>query len=816
MNKYYSSLKKFNIAKPARYVDFEYKGFSNKWRDDYIKVLFAFPDLYEIGKSFIGFPSIYNYVLSKKSDIIFDEIFAPDIDMLEAIQNKKIPFLSLHYKKELFSFDIVGFTIQTELCITTILKMLELGNIPVYSRDRNSDHPFIIFGGSGSYNPEPYANFADFFVVGDGEEVFLEIVNLLEKNKDKKKYEKLRLLAKVKGIYVPSFYKPIFKGLKFNGHKVLEDSLPSKISKRIFDINKTPLKKVYGIPLIKPVFDRLVIEIMRGCLNGCRFCQAGFINRPLREKSIEKIVEEMKEGIKETGYDEVSFLSLSVSDYPNIDVLIKNIMPFLNEKCISLSLPSLRIDKFPISIAKEISKVRRTTFTFAPEAGSDRLRKVINKNITNDEIFRAIEKVFQNGWQNIKFYFMLGLPTETDEDVKAIVDMLFKSYKIAKKFTTRFKISVTLSPFNPKPHTPFQWCDRKNNDYFLEKAKYIKDKLKKIRRVSINYHNLEMSLVESFIARADRRASEVIYQAYLKGCYLDTWDSYFKKDIWLSLLDNFEKKYQYNIFEPYDISSPLPWDIIDSYVKKEFLIKEFKKAKSESLTPNCRNFKNCKVCGACSNKRKHILEENKNGKHFYINLSDEKFSDKNFRYWLIFSKRFPLTYVGHLDFIRNINFVFRRTNLPFVFTEGFHPKIKMSFYDALGLFIESEAEIMEIELKKQLPEKEILSILNQNTLNGLNFKKVIYISSKSLKLNKNILVSKYELFFERNIIDKNISYFLKKNENLVKFQADNFKLVLFLKGHDKKILKTLSKNFAIKRVVKKDIYLMQDNKLVLL
>lgn len=799
-------LKKENIRKPGRYIDSEYSVCQRDFDASSLRFALVFPDMYEIGICYHGFYVLYNYILTH-SDCFVDRAYAPDLDMLQLLERENEPLYGIASKKSLKLFDILGVTIQTELSASTIVKMLELSHVPVLAEERDDFDPLIMAGGAGAYNPEPYAMFFDAFMVGDGEELCIEIIEKIAASKELSRKDKLRLLHNIPGVYVPSLCVPEYDDQQKLSGFSSDLGAPVKVQKRVFDINQSPIPQWNMVPLIKTVHDRLIVEVMRGCLNGCRFCQAGFINRPMREKDESHILQELFQGLVQTGYNEVSFLSLSVADYPWLAPIVQKIMPQLTESCISLSLPSLRIDKFPVELASSISQVRKTGFTFAPEAGTDRLREVINKGFTEEQIIDTVSRVFDKGWQVLKLYFMLGLPTETDDDIQGIIDLIRQIHSIAMKKSKRIRINITLSPFNPKSHTPFQWAERADTQTVLERIHLIKHACHKLRNVAIKYHDLEMSLLESFFARADRRAGEVILQAVKNGAYLDTWDDHFKKSMWMELIEQFSAKYNYNIMQPYALDDPLPWDYVSCGIDKSFFQKELQKAIGQENTPNCRNkSEHCSGCGACS-PSDHILAEPVDSYQF-PSMGQMRTVPQRFRYWITFSKEYPASYIGHLDLIRNLDYIFRRANLPVSFTEGFHPKVKFSFYDALTLFWGSEAEVLECEMVEKLSPAAMLEALNSVSIAGVQFLKCIPVPNNVAKLSKHQLHSVYEMELNKELSgDLNQLECAQLDDVIDLKPLGNKCYQVTLVGKAKSFFKKLPEENEIVSVVKKSIFL---------
>lgn len=551
-----------NVLKPARYVGNELHSIHKDWDKTPIKIALAYPDIYEIGMSNLGIQILY-YILNNQEDVLAERVFAPWPDLenqltthLPADRHGNLQLTTLESFKPLKDFDLVGFSLGHELTYTNIITMLTLGGIPVRSSERGEKDPLIMAGGPCAFNPEPVADFFDFFVIGEAEEVLLEIVEVLRKTHNALRLAKLQALSAIPGIYVPG--------------------INNKVTKRyIKDFNNTPYPTGPIVPFIEAVHDRAVLEIMRGCKWGCKFCQAGWTSRPVREKKLETLIQQAEELIKNTGYEEISLISLSSSDHSKIDELAKTLAQKYESKRINISLPSMRTNSFSIKLAKEISRVRPSGVTLAPEAGTQRLRDVIGKNMSEENILECVRSAFEEGIESIKLYFMLGLPTETEEDLLGICELSKKILEIGRGFTRRARLTVNLATFIPKPHTPLQWERQISIEETLEKQRFIKQNLK-VKGIEVRWHQAEASFLEGVFSRGDRNLSKVIEKAWELGARLDAWSEYFKLDLW-------QKAFAETGIDPNtylrkrELHEPLPWDFVDPGTPKEILINAARK-----------------------------------------------------------------------------------------------------------------------------------------------------------------------------------------------------------------------------------------------
>ncbi len=591
------------VEKPGRYIGGELHSVIKEDEDVITRFGFAFPDTYEIGMSYLGLQIIYK-VLNDLEGVFCERLFSPALDMEARMREKGVPLFTLETKTPAKELDMLGFTLQYELCYTNILNMLDLAGIPLKSSDRGEEDPFVIGGGPCSFNPEPVADFFDFFFIGDGEEVLPDLCKAHAEWKQAKgnRNDFMLSISKLPGVYVPSFYQPIYKedGTLEKIDKVRPE-VPDSVRKAILsDMNKASYPTEPIVPLIEVVHDRSVMELFRGCTRGCRFCQAGMIYRPVRERGKDCALDLIEKQLCSTGHDELSLLSLSTSDYSEFEGLATELVRAGKEKNVAISLPSLRLDSFSFQVLSEIQGYKKTGLTFAPEAGTQRLRDVINKCITDDDIYNGMGQAIQLGWNSVKLYFMIGLPTETFEDLDGIAEIASNIMKIYYEHNggrrgSKFQINVSASNFVPKPHTPFQWAAQDSPELFREKHYYLKDKFRKIKGAQFSYHGTEPSQIEAVLARGDRRLSEAIYKAWKAGCKFDGWREHFKYEKWIEAMNDSGLDPAFYTSGKVSGGEVLPWGLISSGVDGAYFKSEWENALSAQLTPDCRT--GCTGCG---------------------------------------------------------------------------------------------------------------------------------------------------------------------------------------------------------------------------
>ncbi len=749
------------VLKPGRYIGNEINIVSKDERDIDIRFALAFPEVYEIAMSYQGFGILY-HILNKEVDIWAERVFCPWTDMEKLMREFGLPLYSLESFTPLKEFDIIGFTLQYELTYTNILNMLDLSGIPIWQKDRKEDDPFVVAGGPCSCNPEPVAGFFDAILIGDGEEASVEIARTVNNGHKQAKSRRQILadLSLLRGVYVPALYKAEYdsNGL-FTGIKSLSKQVPARILTRIQPELKAeyyPEKPI--IPLIEVTHNRLSVEVMRGCTAGCRFCNAGMIYRPARERPREDVINQITAGLENSGYKEASFLSLSISDYRDLSNLMIDSREALLDRDVNVSFPSMRLDSFTEEIARFTSSVRKSGFTFAPEAGSERLRQVINKNISAENLYSSVKIALENGWKHLKFYFMIGLPTETKEDIEAIAELIENSVKISRAFG-KVMFNISISPFSPKAHTPFQWERQNTKEELLEKVYLLKDKFSGMRQVKFNWHDPDVSFIECVLGRADRRMAEVIYGAWNGGAIFDGWSEYFILNRWLQAADEAGLSLE-SFTGEININSPLPWDHIDKGVMKNFLLRERNCAYQEISKVDCKQG-TCYGCGIQRKKSFHQyadcyteldLIKQKSGSDSKIPIKvklkeshkkKEKILPENSRRFRVrYEKKAYSRYLSHLDLIRIFERACSRAEVPVVFSQGFNPHPKISFGPSLSLGCTSEAEYMDLDIDSNF-KKELSAAVNPFLPDGIKITDAKEIKNKVPALTAAINKSEY-------------------------------------------------------------------------
>jgi radical SAM family uncharacterized protein/radical SAM-linked protein len=700
-------------ARPARYTGGELNSIRKPPHEVSVRFALAFPDVYEIGMSNLGLRILYE-ALNAQPLVAAERVFAPASDMEDEMRRAGIPLFSLESSLPVRAFDVVGFSLAYELTYTTVLHMLDLAGVSVFSKDRTDDEPIVIAGGHCATNPEPMAEFIDAFAIGDGEEVVVDIAKAVLAHKGDRNAI-LEALARIEGVYVPAVHGP-------------KTVIRSRIV-RDLDSAPYPLKPI--VPLVESVHDRAALEIMRGCSRGCRFCQAGMITRPVRERSLALLTEQAREIVDRSGYDEIALTSLSSADYTRINELVRTIIDTHGEDKIGVSLPSLRADASCVALAAEIQRVRKSGLTFAPEAGTQRLRDVINKNVTDDDLLGAVDAAVAQGWKRVKLYFMIGLPTETDDDIAGIADLVRRVVEVGRSHRVSLAVNVTISPFVPKPHTPFQWRAMDSIEQIHSKIAFLRPLLK-IKNVNMNWHEPASSQIEAALARGDRQVSKAIYNAWKHGSKLE--QEGFDAARWHEAFHEAGLEAAHYANRGIAADEALPWDRIDVGVTKQFLAAENVRADRAEITQDCRAGK-CTGCGVgrrmapggCPPK---TAAESDIPHETTAARTRPSYGIRE-RLLFRFAKTEDARWLGHLDLIRLFERAIRMSGVEVTYTEGFNPRVKMSIASALPLGATADREILVLNVMGPVDLKDVVSALDRALPDGIRIREAVILPEGS-------------------------------------------------------------------------------------
>ena len=745
------------VSHPSRYLGGEINSIKKDLTQVSLKVCLAFPDVYEVGMSHLGLQILY-HILNARPDIAAERVYAPGLDMERVMGERGALLTSLESALPLNQFEVVGFSLQYELSYTNVLAMLELSGIPLYASQRKEESPLIIGGGPCAFNPEPLADFFDAFVIGEGEEVIIEICDCIinAKREKRNKQEVLTLLSQIEGVYVPSFFQIEYHPQGTVKKIVALHQGYERVKKRwVSNLDETLSLSCPMVPYKKIVHDRANLEIARGCTRGCRFCQAGILYRPVRERRVETIETMAHAALSSSGYEEVSLSSLSTGDYSQIEVLLRRLMGRYANQKIAVSFPSVRSETLTPELIGEIKKVRKTGFTIAPEAGTQRLRDVINKGFGEKEILDTIGNVFDAGWNAIKLYFMIGLPSEREEDLKAIVELSRKARSLARRGGKQRKINVSVSTFVPKSHTPFQWEPQIGLSTILAKQEFLKNEIRKLH-LTFKWQDGYMSYLEGIFARGDRRLGSILVHAYEKGCRFDGWSEYLNDQWWNEALKTCETDFYTTRRREKD--ELFPWDHIDSGVDRNFLWSEYQKGLEARFTPDCR-VQGCLNCGICGGREQSIRlstkEEAMGSRKEFSSVPMVSYNqlprkvDAVHRVRLKFSKLKKGRFLSHLELITLFSRAFRRAGIPLRFTEGFHPLPKIVFGPALPVGIESNEEYLDIEIIGTIDTYKLKQEINQQLPEWIKILETNEIPLKFPSISDMIAKIEYSLPIDR-------------------------------------------------------------------
>lgn len=784
------------ISRPARYVGIEINPYGKKLGDRFLKVALAFPEVYELGMSHYGFLLLHNMLMDKGKYFV-DRIFAPWSDMEDKIRTEGEVLRSIETATMLNEFHVVAFSLAYELSLTNALNMLDLGGIPLRSIDRSEGDPIIIAGGALSGNPEPFSIFFDAIFIGEAEEGLFEMLEAIEAGRIKgdSRDSILSSLARLESVYVPGLYDPSYDSDgNLLGYTTKDGSFPSVKRRILGDLNDYPLPSKNIIPGMRVVHDRLGIEIARGCTRGCRFCQAGYYYRPVRERDGNSILDYLDERGKSSGFDEVGFLSLSSSDYSCINDLLGCAMDNLEDERISISLPSLRINSISEELVKEMKKVRKSGFTIAPEAGSNRLRKVINKEISDEEVLASAEWIFKNGWNSVKMYFMIGLPGEGEEDLASIIELVRKVAGVARKKGKKKQINLSISTFVPKPHTPFQWAPQISVEEMEYRIGLIRKGFSKEKRVTVKWHSPHMSFLEGVLSRGDRKAGELIEKAFILGARHDGWSDRLDMELWEKAIEELHvdvEKYS----GAKDLDGFLPWDFIDMGIKKGFLVKEYYKSLQYEATEDCKTG-SCSACGVCHGD----IIKNRVSPEIVTRAgtgSGEGPGDERASFIVAYRKVGGAAYLSALELQSLFSRAVRISGIPVRYSQGFNPRPRISFPSALPVGVSSSCEFFFISLRDWMEPGDIVSRLSSCLPSELS---PFYAAHEKVKISTLLFRESFDIEFAISGLKQEDIFFIEKKllaiPEIVKVEHNQSAIMVISESHaGKSLVKSINEAF---------------------
>ena len=725
-----------NVEKASRYLGTEVNAVHKSPGDVEVRMALAFPDLYDLGLGNLGIHILYDAV-NRLDWAYCERLYSPGLDMEHELRSRGLKLFALETKDEVDHFDGIGITLQSELTYTNILNLIDLAGLPLRSVERSDDAPLIFAGGPAVFNPEPIAPFIDFFVIGDGEDVVIEIAEVMRRMKGRPRKARLLAMSMLEGIYVPELYP--FETLESGAIVPKLDAPP--IRKRLAkDLDGATFPTDYIVPFTQQVHDRVSLEVLRGCTQGCRFCQAGMVTRPVRERSIEKVDELMKRTLDNTGYEEVSLVSLSTCDYSQVKKLVENAVDVARSARASVSLPSLRLDSFSVELSDMVAEQRKSGVTFAPEAASPRLRQVINKFIPDEELLSMSAEVYKRNWDLVKLYFMIGLPTERDEDVEAIADLAIRTVRHGQEFNRRAKVNMGVSTFVPKPFTPFQWARQITVDETIAKQDLLQAQLRPFREIKFGRHEPEETYLEGLVSRSDRRAADLLEAAWKKGCRFDAWREHLRYDLWLEAVH--ETGFDVDdATRERDPDERLPWDHIDIYIPKQWFKEDWARAKELQWAEDCRR-KRCHKCGVIDEERElcaTMLRDHIDGRKEeaeWVRTPREPWvePDPVQRLWFRVSRTKSSRFLSHLESANAWLRALRRAKVPLAYSQGFHPQPRVAFSSAMPLGEESVGEYMDMMLIGREDPNDLLARIQAVLPEGFDATSVVEVpfSAKSL------------------------------------------------------------------------------------